>query len=241
MSAGRNTLVPPDRSTVQPWLEVETERLLATVEALREADLTKDSSLPGWTVGHLLTHIARNADALCNLLQWARTGIESPMYASRQQRNDDINLGVTRPGDVVITDVIDSAARWWSAADGLAPADWNHDVITAQGRTIPAAQVPWLRLREVTIHHVDLGATFEDAAPGLVTALLDDVVNSVRTKPGWPALRIETTDGDSIDIGSPTVNVKGAQAHVLAWLTGRSPGHELITSSETLPDLPAWL
>jgi len=241
MSAGLSTPVPPDRSIVQPFLETETERLLATVDALRGTDLTEDSSLPGWTLGHLLTHVARNADALCNLLQWAHTGIESPMYSSRQQRNDDIDRGATRPGDVVIADVIDSAARFRAAADGLAPADWTREVVTAQGRTIPAAQVPWLRLREVAIHHVDLGASFDDMAPGLVAALLDDVVNSVRTKSGWPGVRIETTEGDSFDIGSPTVDIKGAQAHLLAWLTGRSPGRELVTPSERLPDLPAWL
>jgi len=233
--------VPPDRGAVQPWLEVETERLLVTVQSLRETDLAGDSSLRGWTLGHLLTHIARNADALCNLLHWARTGVETPMYTSKQQRNDDIRLGATRPGDVVLTDVVDSAARLRGAMDGLAPADWNHDVVTAQGRTIPATQVPWLRLREVAIHHVDLGASFDDVAPRLVAALLDDVTNSIRTKPGWPSLRIETVEGETIETGSPTVNVKGAQAHLLAWLTGRSAGHELITSSEVLPVLPAWL
>lgn len=233
--------MPPDHRTVHPWLEAETERLLVTVESLRGRDLTEDSSLPGWTLGHLLSHIARNADALCNLLHWARTGIETPMYESKMQRDADINLGATRPDGPVLTDVVDSAGRLRAAVDGLAPEDWNHDVVTAQGRTIPAAQVPWLRLREVAVHHVDLGASFADAAPGLVTALLSDVINSAGTRPGWPSLRVETTEGDTFEIGSASVSVKGAQANVLAWLTGRSAGRDLITSSEALPDLPTWL
>lgn len=241
MSANLNTPVPPDRSAVQRWLESESNRLLVTVQALRQTDLTEDSSLPAWTLGHLLSHIARNADALCNLLQWARTGIETPMYESKDQRNTDIDLGATRPGEVVLTDVVDSAERLRAAANGLALVDWNHPVVTAQGRTIPAAQVPWLRLREVTIHHVDLGASFEDAPPELVAALLDDVVNSVKTRPGWPSLRIETAEGDAIAIGESPVEVKGTQAHVLAWLTGRSEGKGLLTSADALPGLPAWL
>ena len=31
------------------------------------------SALPGWTRAHVLTHLARNADAMVNLLTWART------------------------------------------------------------------------------------------------------------------------------------------------------------------------
>jgi maleylpyruvate isomerase len=103
--------MPPDRSTVEPWLRVETTRMLATVETFWDRDLTEVSSLPGWSWGHLLTHLARNADALGNLLSWARTGVETPMYRSKSQRDDDINIGATRPGGVLLSDVADSAAR----------------------------------------------------------------------------------------------------------------------------------
>jgi len=217
--------------------------MLATVETFWDRDLTDHSSLPGWSWGHLLTHLARNADALGNLLSWARTGVETPMYRSKQQRDDDINVGATRPGGVLLSDVADSAARLWSAAELLAPSDWDSDVVTAQGRTIPAAQVPWLRLREVAIHHVDLGASFEDLPRELAAALLDDVMTSLRTKPGWPSLRIEPTDGGhAATIGDgPTAQVKGTGAQLLGWLTGRCEGSELIRSSDALPPLPAWL
>jgi maleylpyruvate isomerase len=233
--------VLPERSTVQPWLKAETDRLLETVEGFWESNLADDSSLPGWTWGHLLTHIARNADALCNLLFWARTGIETPMYQSKEQRTDDINFGALRPGGAVLTDVADSAARLQAAMDGLTATDWDHEVVTAQGRTIAAAQVPWLRLREVTIHHVDLGASFAAMEPRLVSALLEDVAASIRTRLGWPPLRVATTEGDTIEIGSPGVDIRGSQTNVLAWLTGRSDGQELSTSAEALPPLPAWL
>lgn len=233
--------MPPDRGTVQSWPETETARLLVTVEAPGERDLSVDNSLPGWTLGHLLTHIVRNADALCNLLRWAHTGVETPMYASRQRRNDDIDCGATRPGGAIRADVADSAARLRAVTDELRPEDWNHDVVTAQGRPIPAMQVPWLLLREAAVHYVDLEASFDDMAPGLIRALLEDVTNSTWTKPGWPSLRIETVEGDTIEIGSSTVEVTGAQTTPLAWLTRRSAGQQLIPSSSALPDLPAWL
>jgi fumarylacetoacetase len=39
---------------------------------------------------HLVAHLALNAGALGNLVAWARTGVESPMYASAEQRAADI-------------------------------------------------------------------------------------------------------------------------------------------------------
>ncbi|MEU8615746.1 maleylpyruvate isomerase N-terminal domain-containing protein, partial [Actinoplanes sp. NPDC048791] len=59
-----------------------TERLIRTAEGLEDSAMSAPSALPGWTVGHVLTHVARNADAYTNLLTWARTGVETPAYAS---------------------------------------------------------------------------------------------------------------------------------------------------------------
>ena len=47
-----------------------------------------------WTRAHLLTHFARNADSLGNLLAWAETGVEQPMYGSGMARDDDIEAGL---------------------------------------------------------------------------------------------------------------------------------------------------
>ena len=58
-------------------VERATSRLLATAGSL-DADPSAPSLLPGWTRGHVLTHVARNADSLVNLLTWARTGVVTP-------------------------------------------------------------------------------------------------------------------------------------------------------------------
>lgn len=39
------------------------ERLLLRVAGLDDGAMRAPSRLPGWTVGHVLTHLARNADA----------------------------------------------------------------------------------------------------------------------------------------------------------------------------------
>src|SRR5262245_1123799 len=67
-----------------------TGRLVTTAAALTDAQTREPSLLPGWTRGHVLTHIARNADGLANLLGWARTGRETPMYASADSRRADL-------------------------------------------------------------------------------------------------------------------------------------------------------
>lgn len=74
-----------------------TAPLVPAVAALTDADLVEPSLLPGWTRGHVLAHLSRNADSLVNLLLWARTGIETPQYASQFLREADIEAGAPRP------------------------------------------------------------------------------------------------------------------------------------------------
>src|SRR5918999_1732122 len=69
---------------------------LEAVAALDDERLREPSLLPGWTRAHIVTHMARNADGLRNLLTWARTGVETPMYVG-DQRERDIEAGVRRP------------------------------------------------------------------------------------------------------------------------------------------------
>ena len=65
------------------------EELLA--RAVGKADpLAAPSLLPGWSRAHVVAHVAGNAVALLNLLTWARTGVETPMYADDAARNADI-------------------------------------------------------------------------------------------------------------------------------------------------------
>src|SRR5437763_14459256 len=78
-------------------LAAATERVLATATALSEAQAREPSLLPGWSRGHVLTHIARNADGMVNLLRWARTGTQTPMYASAASRAADIEAGPRAP------------------------------------------------------------------------------------------------------------------------------------------------
>src|SRR5260221_6273217 len=90
-------------------IDAATQRLLASVATLTDAQAREPSPLPGWTRGHVLTHVARNADGLRNLLIWAETGVETPMYPSADARTADIEAGASRSGDELKADVSGSA------------------------------------------------------------------------------------------------------------------------------------
>ena len=65
------------------------------------AEFGRDTLLPDWTVAHLAAHVAYNAHALCNLLHWAETGEETPMYSSPQARGEEIARGATLIPDAI--------------------------------------------------------------------------------------------------------------------------------------------
>jgi maleylpyruvate isomerase len=95
------------------------ERAVAECSKLRGA-LGGPSRLPGWTRGHVVCHVARNAEGLVRLLHWARTGIETPMYPSAEARVADIEAGAGRPLDEQLDDVRNTGAAFAAATAGEA-------------------------------------------------------------------------------------------------------------------------
>ena len=223
------------------WMHHGTERLLVEVAGLPDEALGAPTALPGWTRAYLLSHIAANADALRNLVHWARTGEERRMYASTEAREADIAAGAELPPADLRAWVSSSAADLAADLDALDGAAWDAKILTAQGLTRSANEIPWMRAREIYIHSIDLaaGITFADLPPDFLAALLDDVTGRRSAVGGGPALLIAATDtGGRWDVagtGSP-VPVTGLLADLTAYLTGR-PAPALPAA----PVLPPWL
>lgn len=78
-------------------LRSATDLLLDNIGSLADAAVGGPSLLPGWTRGHVLAHLARNAEGGIRLLGWARTGIPSYEYESLDARAAAIQAGATRP------------------------------------------------------------------------------------------------------------------------------------------------
>lgn len=148
-----------ERAEILALIDTATERLLDTVAGLSDPRLREDSLLPGWSRGHVLTHVARQADAMRNLLSWARTGIPSPAYASQEARSADIEAGSGRGTAELIADLRASAAGFAEAVAVMTEDAWDFEV-EIWGSRFPVTQVPARRLAEIELHHVDLGADY---------------------------------------------------------------------------------
>ena len=226
------------QETLDRW--ADGERLFATaLGRLTDEELDRPSLLPGWDRRHVLAHVARNADALRNLLTWARTGVETPMYPSREARDARIAETAALDGPRLRTELVAATARFADAVRGLPGPAWAAYVGTLLGRSVPATEVPWMRCIEVVVHAVDLdaGVGFADVPEDVQAAICEEVLAS------W-ARRGETPDvvvfaGDR-EWGSGAVAVSGPLPAVTGWLTGRSRGEDL-TADGDLPELPRWM
>jgi maleylpyruvate isomerase len=240
----------PDNSTARLSLHVgwmrDGEGFLAA--QLAGAPLRQPSLLPGWTRAHVAAHLIGNARGLVNLLHWANTGEETPMYPNAHARARDIDEWSQRPDAQLKTTVQESADALKTAASALPAQAWTTTVRTALGREIPAAEVVWLRTRETWIHGIDLatGAWF-NALPGpLIDALLADVCATIGTRPDCPPVTLTAEDRARTWAIGPTdteaLKVSGTASELLAWLTGRTRGQRpAVTVKHELPILPAWL
>lgn len=199
------------------WMQRGTALLLEAADSLDEADYDGASLLPGWTRRHLVGHVAANADALGNLVHWAASGEETPMYGSPEERIAGIERGVTMTAADLTGWVRHSAAALDRSTGWLTKRQWQVEVATAQGRTVPATEIPWMRSRELMVHSVDLdrGVGFADLPADFLEALVDDIC----AKRGLNAATLPT----------------GPLPEVSAWLAGRP--HVLADA----PDLGPWL
>ena len=135
--------------------------LRVTLGRLDEETARRPSLLPRWTVGHVLTHLARNADSHVRILEGALTGEHLEQYpGGAEQRAADIESGSSRAAPELIDDVISTFVRLEDTWDRMTPEAWQ-GYGTARGEQWPCTDLPFFRWREVEIHHVDLGMGHE--------------------------------------------------------------------------------
>lgn len=216
------------------------ERLLAdALDQITDDELDGPSLLPGWTRRTIVAHVARNADALANLLDWARTGNENPMYASPEARDQGI-AETARLAPSALRADYQAAKQRLAAAILQQPEDaWANTVRTAQGRTVPASEIPWMRCREVWIHAVDLDTDTDFSAipTDVLLAIIDDVTQIWQRRNQTPGLSLSAAGHHW---GTGAITVTGELPHLAAWLTGRGNADPLNTDGP-LVDPPPWL
>ncbi len=178
--------------------------LLTDLEGLTDEQARQPSLLPGWSVGHLLTHIARNADSVVRRLDGAARGEVLTQYAGGiTGRQADIDAGADRPAGELVADVSTSADAVDRIMSTLPPSAWDALSITARGVEEDSRAVVFSRWREVAVHHGDLGLT-SSGSP-----LPPDLVSE------WLPSELSKLSG------------RCDPAALLSWILGRGPAPEL--------------
>ncbi|MEU9111697.1 maleylpyruvate isomerase family mycothiol-dependent enzyme [Streptomyces sp. NPDC048483] len=224
-------------------IDAATDRLLDGLARLDDGDIAAPSRLPGWTRGHVLSHLARQAPALERLLQWARTGVETAQYPDRRARDAEIEAGAGGPAAALVTDVRTSAAHFRRTIEELPEPAWRATVRPFTGELCTPCRILVIRVRELVLHHVDLDIGYDVAdipAPAR-QIVLDDVLGYYAEAEGMPDLTLRDPEGALLarfGTGGPVVS--GTPADLLGWLAGRSTGTGL-DGTAPLPALPPWL
>lgn len=227
-----------------------TDRLLRTVDDLGDDEPAEDalrapSLLPGWTRGHVLSHLARNADGLTNLVEAARTGQDRPMYVGgKQGRDAEIEAGADRRVGDVRLDLAESAERLLEAFADFPEAGYDRVVTLTSGATAYGWEIPLLRVREVEIHHVDLdlGYTPADWTPEFAGRTLDQLAPLFRDARDCPVGVLAATDGDGRwEVAGQGAVLSGPRTALVGWLTGRTAGEGLqLSPAGDVPPAPRW-
>ena len=193
---------------------------LTAIEYLTNEQVRGPSLLPGWTVGHVLTHVARNADSHVRRAEAAVRGEMVDQYdGGYVGRNRDIETGSTRSASEIIEDVRGSALAVEESWRALPVDAWTGRTRDANGRERPLFELPSRRWQEVEVHLVDIGVgvSHRDWLGEFVLEWLPRTRERM-----WGQLPAEAS---GLRFDDP--------ADELAWLYGRLRRRDL-------PELPPW-
>lgn len=225
------------------------EAVASLVDDLRrrgfgDADARRRSNLPGWTNGHVLAHIAGNADGMGRMVQAAAAGTVADMYASAEARAAAIDRGAGLPAARLLADLERSEADLQQAWRSLAAVE-DAPARRWGCQPWPVVDLAFVRLREISVHTVDLsgGRSPDDAWSDLYVAaeFSRQLASLARrlpartpvtiTVPGEPST-VVYRPGDGA-VGAPRA-VAGTKAQIVAWMLERR------AAEAGWPDLEPW-
>lgn len=218
------------------------QRLVRTVDGLDGEALAAASLLPGWTRAHVVAHLALNGEGLRAALEGLATGEPGPMYASPEARDADIaELSTAEPSELrgrllASTSVFEQAVR------ELPEDHWRSRIErTPGGPTFAARSTVLMRLREVEVHHVDLGAgyTYAEWEPAFAALLIDSMTRRPFPVP-FRVLARDLARTWEFGEGEEGPTVSGDSRDLGWWLTGRGDGASLTSDRDALPEVPSW-
>ncbi|GAA1588344.1 maleylpyruvate isomerase family mycothiol-dependent enzyme [Kribbella hippodromi] len=188
------------------------DRLLAVIADLDDPTARAASALPGWSRGHVITHLANFSEAMTRQVDEALQGRLIEVYdGGRPARDSAIEAGADRPATELKAHVTEAVTTLLTSWDKV--TDWDLPILHRNSNLAAGLEATW---RELTIHTTDLDLAVTPASwpNDFCLHLLD-------------FLRPRTPEGTHLILQSPTIT----------WENGT--GQDL-TLTGTLPDLTAW-
>jgi len=241
MPAGTGYLPSPVPHDLLAGVYGAHRRLLGLAAAVDDETLSRPSLLPGWTIGHVLTHLADGARTQADLVDTAAESSATTRATAAEPvpaRLNGRSAAAAGPPEAIRDDLATAIARLERSWDQTHVDVWRTGYgFTAgtdrRGEPVTLADLVFLRWREVEIHGIDLGLTdrggpgwadlpapYVDAEWAWTTARL-----AVRLPPGVSVL---LAPGDrpsrAFGVGSRPAVISAPTVETLRWLLGRLPG-----------------
>lgn len=241
---GRATLVVVPPPTLRAWLDgviSSHRRVEAAVDGVTDEVVRRPSLLPGWTVGHLMTHIARNADSQIRMLRGAQAGDVVDQYPGGVDgRAAAIEDGSARSAAELRADIAETDAELERAYAETSDEVWASGLgrmIVGGPQTV--AELVFRRWREVEVHGVDLGLPpldWDSLSPSYVDVEWERALATMpaRMDPAHTLVLVpDDRPSRAFGSGAEHVIVRGTPGRILGWLLRG-------TGDPTWPTLAPW-
>jgi maleylpyruvate isomerase len=227
-------------------IEAAHQRLLAALAELTDELVGQPSLLPGWAVGHTLSHIALNAEAFVRVAKGLAVGEVGSMYPTSESRDEAIEAGAHRSAAEIVTHCRASNAEFVAIWATLTTEQLAGQANRTPGTpTFPATNIPLARLREIEVHGSDTGLPtlpIADWSSAYVDLDLPVQLPTVTTRLGNGFAAIDET-GATHESGDCTgvEPLSCTRNHLLAWTLNRTQpaGFPAISGWQAPPPPPA--
>jgi maleylpyruvate isomerase len=220
---------------IRPEVKAAAQRVNDTVATADEAVVRAPSGLPGWSRGHVITHIANFSEAMTRQVEEALQGRVIEVYdGGRPARDAAIEAGAGRPAAELVDHLREATTALITAWDKVGPEDWERPILHRNSNLAAGIHATW---RELAVHTVDLA--LEPTADSWPQEFCLHLLDFLRPRtPEGIHLILQSDDGTTWENGTgQDVVLTGKLTDLTAWYAGRTPPGPITGSA---PDLLPW-